>query len=151
MFSISISQTKKFSKIFGRTLISHVSSNVRNCYTHFRTRHTNSRSRISVHPISQIAILLMIPRLIEFPWNISKYRKKGQKIVKMSLNILLYSAGNTQNIIREMKNLFLFIQYKLFSTGIVSYSAVFQISLKSFGRSWCTLGFHVSEDFSEIF
>ena len=73
--------------------------------------------------------------------------KKAQTIVKMSLN----SAGNTQNIIREMKNLFLFIQYKLNSAGIVSYSAVFQISLKSFRRSWCTLGFHVSEDFSEIF
>jgi hypothetical protein len=43
-------------------------------------------------------------RLIEFQWNISKYRKKSQKIVKMSLN----AAGNSQKIIREMKNLFLF-------------------------------------------
>lgn len=121
MFSISISQTKKFSRIFGRTLISHVSSNVRN----FARDHTNSRTRISVHPISQIAISLMIPRLIEFQWNITKYRKNGQKIVKMSLNILLYSAGNTQDIIRGMKNLFLFIQYKL-----VRVSFLIQLSFK---------------------
>ena len=79
----------------------------------------------------------------------------------MSLNILLYSAGchqmfNKNAIFKYTKHYSIngksvFIHSIQVSTGIVSYSAVFQISLKSFGRSWCTLGFHVSEDFSEIF
>ena len=89
MFPISISQTKSFLG-FSAARTSHMRVQMCEIVTHIFAR----------DPASEFVFI----RLIEFQWNISKYRKKSQKIVKMSLN----SAGNSQNIIREMKNLFLF-------------------------------------------